>query len=404
MPDGRGDQGGPQGKLEARDQRPEPVGASEVIQGQGVVHHQDLGEGPEEDDAETHQNHRRGDGRQSQHGIEDVRGDRPPFRLLGFAADGGVGLPLEEILVDHEDDQARQHQKNAEDGGHFQVVVADPQQIGPRGEEGNVPADQHGISEIGDGEDENEERRLQNPRGRQRDGDLAEDLPVRGAHVTGGLLQVGAQGAQNVFDHQISQRQEGDHLGDDHPPPAVDVERQLQHPRHDAVTAADDDQGQRKDERRRHQRDEAEQPQGELQQSRSIEPQEGKAEGERNHQQRGDDRHDDAVFQRPVITSAGKEIHVGGEACRRLLAQGELRSQDKRIQGILVALDRPLDVVEAFEIVPVLAETDGMDGRPVLLFESDLLDPLDLLENQEQGFGRPFLRFHPRGCPPERRS
>jgi hypothetical protein len=57
-------------------------------------------------------------------------GDFSFFALLGFAADGGIPLALEEIFVNNENDYAGDDQENTEYRRHFQIVLSDPEKIG----------------------------------------------------------------------------------------------------------------------------------------------------------------------------------------------------------------------------------------------------------------------------------
>ena len=167
--------------------------------------------------------------------LSRLRGDRLP-------ADRREFLPLEQIIMDEEDQDAGGDQDDREDAPHVEIGLPGDHRVGIRRQEGGPPAQDGGVAEFGDRHDEDQKRRLEEPRGQKRDGDRPEDRRLGGPHVVGALLEIGVERHHGAFDHHVGERDEGQGLGDDDAAEAVELPVEVEHPGDEAVPAEEDDE------------------------------------------------------------------------------------------------------------------------------------------------------------------
>ncbi len=144
--------------------------------------------------------------------------------------------------MNEEDQDAGGDQNDREDASHVEIGLPGDHRVGVRRQEGGPPAQDGGVAELGDRHDEDQERRLEEPRRQKRNRDRPEDRRLRRPHVIGALLEIGVERHQGAFDHHVGERDEGQRLGDDNAAEAVELPVEVEHPGDEAVTAEQDDE------------------------------------------------------------------------------------------------------------------------------------------------------------------
>ena len=157
--------------------------------------------------------------------------------------------------MDEEDQDAGGDQDHGEHAPHVEIGLPGDHRVGVRRQEGGPPAQDGGVAELGDGHDEDQKPRLEQPRRQERNGDRPEDGRLRRPHVIGALLEIGVERHQCAFDHHVGERNEGQGLGDDDAAEAVELPVEIEHLGDEAVAAEQDDQRKGKEVRGGDQRD-----------------------------------------------------------------------------------------------------------------------------------------------------
>ena len=220
------------------------IGCKIKIVGQNdvVCDPEDLVEGCHENHGKADENRPGGDHGDDDEGNLDQRGDLSRLRGDRFAADCRECLPLEQIIMNEEDQDAGGDQNDGEYAPHIEIGFPGDHGVGVRRQKGGPPAQDGGVAELGDGHDEDQKPRLEQPRREQRDGDRPEDGRLRRPHVIGALFEIGVERHQCAFDHHVGERNEGQGLGDDDAAEAVKLPVEVEHPGDEAVATEQDDE------------------------------------------------------------------------------------------------------------------------------------------------------------------
>ena len=203
---------------------------------------EDLVKGGHKNHGETDEDRPGRHRRDGHKGHLDQRGDLAGFGGDRFAADRRELLPLQQVIVDEKDQDAGGDQDDGEDAPHVEIGLPGDHRVGIRRQEGGPAAQDRGVPELGNGHDEDQERRLEESRRQKRNGDRPEDGRLRGPHVIGALLKVGVQRHQRALDHHVGERDEGERLRNHDAAEAVKLPVEVQRPGYEAIAAEEDDQ------------------------------------------------------------------------------------------------------------------------------------------------------------------
>ena len=111
---------------------------------------EDLVEGGRKDHGEADEDRAGGECRDDDKGNFDQRGDLPRFGGDRLSPDRGEHLPLQQIIMNEEDQDAGGNQDDGEDAPHVEIGLPGDHRVGVRRQEGGPAAQDGGIPEFGD--------------------------------------------------------------------------------------------------------------------------------------------------------------------------------------------------------------------------------------------------------------
>ena len=259
---------------------------------------------------------------QHEQGDEHGQGKKSPLDPLGnregiegdlLAGDGHIGPAAHPEPVYQEQHNGGDQQRYCQHGSGAHVIPAVDLHVCLRGQQSQITADHDGVAEIRQHVDGGDQGAAGHAGAAQGPEYVPEYRPAGGAHVVGCVFEVGGDAPDHAIDNRVGVGKKRHGLNDPKAKPPIDVYMQTQKPLgDDTLHAEEQNVAQGHDEGRGDDGQQRNEPEklfaGHVQTGDHI----GKQKGNRRAGERGDQSHEEAVFDGGEPAGASEQLCIGG--------------------------------------------------------------------------------------------